>query len=68
MQCLDAKSVLLLRSRNGDGQAAWGKLCEKFRSYERPRLQLLMEKLTSHRKENAETVIEFLEQKTFSTT
>ena len=60
VQCLDAKSVLFLRSQKGDGPAAWGKLCEKFRSYERPRLQHLIEKLTSHRKESSETVIEYI--------
>ena len=26
VQCLDAKSVLFLRSQKGDGPAAWGKL------------------------------------------
>ena len=58
VQCLDAKYVLFLRSQKRDGPAAWGKLCERFRSYERPRLQHLIEKLTSHRKESSETVIE----------
>ena len=60
VQCLDAKSVLFLPSQKGDGPAAWGKLCERFGSYERPRLQHLIEKLTSHRKESSETVIEYI--------
>ena len=59
VQCLDAKSVLFLRNQKGDGPAAWGKLCERFRSYERPRLQHLIEKVPSHREESAETVIEY---------
>ena len=52
--------MLFLRSQKGDGPAAWGKLCERFRSYERPRLQHLIKKLTSHRKESSETVIEYI--------
>ena len=60
MQCLDAKSLLFLRSQKGDGPSAWEKLCERFRSFERPRLQYLIEKLTSLRKEPSETVVDYI--------
>ena len=69
VQCLDAKSVLFLRSQKGDGPAAWGKLCERFRSYERPRLQHLIEKLHHIEKKVRKLLLNILlEQKTFSTT
>ena len=50
-------------SQKAEGPAAWGKLCERFRSYEQPRLQHLIEKLTSHRNKSVETVIEYITRK-----
>ena len=48
VQCLDKKSLLFVRSYKGDGPAAWKALCDRFKSFERPRLQQLIEKLTPH--------------------
>ena len=42
------KSLLFVRSYKGDGPAAWKALCDRFKSFERPRLQQLIEKLTPH--------------------
>ena len=60
VRCLDAKSVLFPRNQKVDVPAAWGTSCERFRSYERPRLEHLIGKLTSHRNESAETVLEYI--------
>ena len=46
VQCLVKKSLLFVRSHKGDGPAAWKALCDRFNSFERPRLQQLTAKLT----------------------
>ena len=60
VQCLDKKSLLFVRSYKGDGPAAWKALCDRFRSFERPRLQQLIEKLTSLRKDQNETIVDYI--------
>ena len=54
------ENVLYLRPYKGDSPRAWKVLCEKYRSFQWPRLQCLIEKLTSLRKENSETVGEYV--------
>ena len=60
VQCLDKKSLLFVRSSKGDGPAAWKALCDRFKSFERPRLQQLIEKLTSLRKDQNETIVDYI--------
>ena len=54
------KSLLFVRSYKGDGPAAWKALCDRFKRFERPRLQQLIEKLTSLRKDQNETIVDFI--------
>ena len=49
-----------MRSHKGDGSAAWKALCDHFKSFERPRLQQLIEKLTSLRKDQKETIADYI--------
>ena len=51
---------MYLRSHKGDGPKAWEVLQAKYKSYERPRLQQLVEKLTSLRKLPSENITEFI--------
>jgi hypothetical protein len=60
VQCLDRKSVLLLRPNKGNGMEAWKALVQNFKSSERPRLQRNMIKLTTLRLEGNETVVDYL--------
>ena len=58
MQCLDKKSLLFVRSYKGDGPAAWKALCDRFRSFVRPRLQQFFEKLTSLKTDQKGTIVD----------
>jgi hypothetical protein len=60
VQCLDRKSVLLVRAHKGNGCAAWKALVHNFKSSERPRIQGLMTKLMSLRMEANETMVDYL--------
>ena len=51
---------MFVRSYKGDGPAAWKALCDRFGSFERPRLQQLIEKLTSLRKDQNETIVDYI--------
>ena len=52
-----------MRSHNGDGRASWKALCDRFKSFGRPQLQQLTEKLTSLRKDQNETIVTLQELK-----
>ena len=60
IQCLDKKSLLFVRSQKCDGPASGKALCDRFKSFERPRLQQLIEKLTSFRKDQYETIVDYI--------
>ena len=60
VQALDKTNVLYLRSYKGDGPKASEVLQAKYKSYERPRLQQLIEKLTSLRKLPSENITEYI--------
>ena len=59
-QCLDKKSVLFLQPYWGKGSDAWSVLCQRFKSFERPRLQKLISNLTSLRKYNNESIVDYI--------
>ena len=60
VQCLDKKSVLFLRPYKGKGSEAWSVLCQRFKSFERPRLQKLISDLTNLRKYNNESIVDYI--------
>ena len=60
IQCLDKKSVMFIRQHRGNGEAAWKALLSKFRSLERPRVQKLLQTLTTLRKEPTETMTDYI--------
>ena len=57
---LDKQSVLCLRPYEGDGAQAWDVLTKRFRSFERPRLQKLVSKLTSLVQRDDDNLIEYI--------
>ena len=60
VSALNKRSVLYLRPYKGDGAQAWDVLTKRFRSFERPRLQKLVSKLTSLVKRDDESLIEYI--------
>ena len=55
------KFLLFVRSHKDDGPAAWKALCDHFKSFKRPRLPKLIEKLTSlRRKDRNETIVDYI--------
>ncbi len=59
IQCLDRKSVMIVRPYKPNGTKAWDILNEHYRSGEKPRVQMLMNKLTNIRLEN-ESITNYL--------
>ena len=57
VQALDKTNVLYLRAYEADGPKAWEVLQAKYKSYMRPRLQQLIEKL---RKLPSENITEYI--------
>ena len=51
---------MFVRSYKGDVPAAWKTLCDRFKSFERPRLHQRIEKLTSLRKDRKETIVDYI--------
>ena len=47
---LDEKSVLFLRPYKGNGSKAWDVLRDRFKSFERPRLQKFISELRTFKK------------------
>ena len=60
VSALDKQSVLYLRPYKRDGAQAWDALTERFRSFERPRLQKLVSELTSLFKRDDESLIDYI--------
>ena len=60
VQCLDKKSVLFLRPYWGKRSEAWSVLCQRFKSFEGPRLQKLISNLTSLRKYDNESIVDYI--------
>lgn len=60
VQCLDRKSVMMLRTQKGNGPGAWLALKAHFKGTERPRIQKLMRNLTSIRMDNGEAMDDYL--------
>ena len=60
VQCLDKKSLLFVRSHKGDVPAAWKALCDRLKSFDRPRLQQLTKELTLFRKDQNEIIVDYI--------
>ena len=51
---------MFVRFPKGDGPAAWKALSDRFKSLERRRLQQLIEKLISFRKDQNEAIVDYI--------
>ena len=60
VQCLDRKSLLLVRQHKNNGYEAWKTLKSHYKSCERPRIQNLLQKLTNLKLEHNENVSDYL--------
>ena len=60
VQCLDKKSIMLIRSKKGDGAETWKVLKSRFKSSERPRIQNLFTNLINISMGQNETVVDYL--------
>ena len=60
IQCLDRKSVMFLRAHKGNGAAAWKALKQHFKSSERPRMQMVLEKLSNLKMGYKEKMADYL--------
>ena len=60
VQCLDKKTILVLRPYKGKGIKDWEILCKRFKSAERPRLQQLISDLTAIRMKANDSVVDYI--------
>ena len=58
-QCLDRKTLMLIRCDKPNGTAAWSTLAKYYRSTERPRIQKTLTKLTSLRMKSEEVLADY---------
>ena len=58
-QCLDRKTLMLIRCDKPNGTAAWSTLAKYYRSTERPRIQNTLTKLTSLRMKSEEVLADY---------
>ena len=58
-QCLDRKTLMLIRCDKPNGTAAWNTLGKYYRSTERPRIQKTLTKLTSLRMKSEEALADY---------
>jgi len=60
VQVIDKKSLKIIRSEKPNGAKAWKRLCEHFKSSERPRVHQLLHSLTNLRLKSTESVNDYL--------
>ena len=60
IQCLDRKSVMLIKRDKPDGSAAWNRLQSYFKSTERPRVQRMLNEISNLKLEASESIKDYI--------
>jgi len=60
VQCVDRKSLKVIRPEKPDGAKAWIRLKDQFKSTERPRVHQLLHKLTNLKLLSGESILDYL--------
>jgi hypothetical protein len=60
VQTLDRQTLMLVRRHKGNGTAAWKEIAAQYKSTERPRVQMLLAKLTGLKMDSTERVKDYL--------